>query len=58
MRKHILQENYERMFGTLNEGEYDDLVGKLEKVVKKHFSKENLINQFISQIKFFGSSPV
>ena len=38
MRKHILQENYERMFGTLNEGEYDDLVGKLEKVVKKHFS--------------------
>jgi len=38
MKKHILQENYERMFGTLNEGEYDDLVGKLEKVVKKHFS--------------------
>jgi len=38
MKKHIFQENYERMFGSLNEGEYDDLVSQLEKVVKKHFS--------------------
>ncbi len=45
-------------FAYMGPDQWDKIGNKNMDYVKEHFSKENLINQFISQVKFFGSSPV
>lgn len=47
-----------RSFAYMGPDQWDKIGNKNMDYVKEHFSKENLINQFISQVKFFGSSPV
>ncbi len=45
-------------FANMGHDQWNKIGNKNMDYVKEHFSKENLINQFISQVKFFGSSPV
>lgn len=47
-----------RSFAYMGPDQWDKIGNKNMDCIKEHFSKENLINQFISQVKFLGSSPV